>query len=312
MANKSIPAHPAALYFNELVPERDEECTLFGHFYHPPADDVDLTRAVVARPAGGWAVIDRRDVNDVVSGGVYYERSGRKQLIAVYRRGESFFYPDARGAGRIAIPIPPNVGFLSGVRMIDAWPYACGSQNAVYRFDGAAWVDVAGPMRVAYGGPNDPILNAIDGFDECDIYAVGYNGSVVHFDGTRWHPLDAPTNQHLHQVLCHADGQVYVCGRGGTVIKGRLDVWEDLSSPERTEDFWGMAAFNGEVYLCTYHQLFRIVDRDLTEVHVPVNSAGTFYRVASNASFLWGTTGTGRVLRFDGQDWIELVWPDSV
>jgi hypothetical protein len=312
VANRPVPAHPAALYFNELVPQHGEQCTLFGHFYHPPADDAELTRAVVAKPTGAWAVTDRSDINDIVSGGVFYETQGRKQMLAIYRKGESFLYPDARGVGRIAIPTPPNVGFLSGVRVIGGRPYACGSQNAVYRFDGTAWVDVAGPLRVTYGGPTDPILNAIDGFDESDIYAVGYSGSVVHFDGTRWHQLDAPTNQHIHQVLCHTDGQVYACGRGGTILKGRLDVWQDLSSADRTGDFWGLAAFKREVYLCTYHELFRIVGSNLIAIDVPVNSEGTFYRLASNESFLWATTGTGRILRFDGQDWIELVWPDSV
>jgi len=312
VATRSIPAHPAALYFNELVPQQGEQCTLFGHFYHPPADDVDLTRAVVAKSAGGWAVMDRSDINDIVSGGVFYETPGKKQMLAVYRRGESFFYPDARGAARFSIRKPPNVGFLAGVALIAGWAYTCGSQNAVYKLDGAVWVDVAGRLRVPYAGPNDPILNAIDGFDGSDIYAVGYNGAVVHFDGTRWHQLDAPTNQHLHQVLCHADGHVYTCGRGGTVLRGQTDVWEDLSSPECKDDFWGLAAFKGEVYVCTYHALFRIVGSDLVRIDVPVNSAGSFYRLASNDSFLWATTGTGRVVRFDGRVWIELVWPDSV
>jgi hypothetical protein len=311
MAKPAIPQHQAALYFNELAPMQGqgERCALFGHFYHLPDPDVALTRPVVALPAGGWGVVNDTDVNDIVCGGLYFEHDGKRQLLAVFRGGETYMY---QGAARTAIPTPPNVGFLSGVRMIGARPYACGSQNTIYRFDGAAWTDVAGPLRVAYGGPNDPILNAIDGFDESDIYAVGYNGSIVHFDGTRWHQLDAPTNQHLHQVLCHTDGRVYVCGRGGTVLRGRLDVWEDLSSPERAQDLWGLAAFKGDVYLCTYRQLFRIVGPDLTEIDVPVNSSGNFYRLASNESFLWATTGTGRVLRFDGQHWIELVWPDSV
>jgi len=45
---------------------------------------------------------------------------------------------------------------------------------------------------------------------------------------------------------------------------------------------------------------------------VAANSAGTFYRLASNKSYLWATTGTGRILRFDGMQWLEMTWPDSV
>ena len=285
MDSKQTPKHPAALYFNELAPGAGEMCALFGHFYHLPDPDALLTRPVASLPGGKWTVINDIDVNELASGGTAFEQDGKKYLLAVFRFGDSFMY---QGTSRVALPAPSPLGFLSGTRLIGSSSYACGSQNAVYRLSKRIWVDVAGSLRVKYGGPSDPILNAIDGFDEQDIYAVGYNGSIVHFDGTRWQQLDTPTNQHLHQVLCHTDGLVYACGRGGVVLRGRQDRWEDLSSPERTQDFWGLAAFKGEVYLCTYQQLFRIVGRDLTGIVVPVNSAGSFYRLASNESFPWG------------------------
>jgi hypothetical protein len=309
MNTKTIPAHPAALYFNELAPGDGEMCALFGHFYHPPEPDALLTRAVAALPGVRWTVISDIDVNEVAVGGVAFEEGGRKSLLAVFRFGDSFVY---QGTLRTQVPAPTPLGFLSGVRKIGRGIYACGSQNTVVRLDGRAWVDIAGALRVAYGGPSDPVLTAIDGFDERDMYAVGYNGSVIRFDGAAWHSLDPPTNQHLHQVLCHTDGQVYACGRGGTVLRGRMDTWQDLSAPNCTEDIWGLAAYKSEVYLCSYHQLFRIVGDELIEVQVATNSVGTFYRLASNDSFLWATTGTGRILHFNGQAWLELIWPDSV
>lgn len=54
-----------------------------------------------------------------------------------------------------------------------------------------------------------------------------------------------------------------------------------------------------------------MTDAGLVEETVEPNQAGTFARLASNRSYLWATTGTGRVLRFDGTGWVELVWPDS-
>lgn len=310
MAKKKVPQHAAALYFNELAPIRGEgeRCALFGHFYHPPDPDVPLTRPVVALPDGGWGVVNDIDVNEVISGAVYFERDGQRQVFAVYRSGETFIY---QGTARTAIPKPPGAGFLSGVRKIGDGIYACGSQNTVFRFDGVAWRDVASGIRTPYGGPDDPILNAIDGFNEKDIYAVGYGGSIFHYDGSRWTALDSPTNQHLHQVLCHADGKVYVCGRGGVIFRGGRDGWEDLALPGHDGDFWGLAGFEAQVYACTIKRLFRVTDGGFVDEAVPVNSAGTFYRLASNDSFMWATTGTGHVLRFDGTNWIELIWPDS-
>lgn len=311
MAKKTIPKHKAALYFNELAPIRGEgeRCALFGHFYHLPDPDAMLTRPVAALPNGGWGVVNDIDVNDVASAAVYSEVDGKRQLFAVYRMGEAFIY---QGTSRTAVPRPPGVGFLSGANKIGNSIYVCGSQNTIFRFDGAAWVDVAPSLRVPYGGPDDPILNAIDGFSESDIYAVGYEGSIVHFDGSAWRALESPTNQHLHQVVCHSDGKVYFCGRGGTIFRGAADSWEDLTPPGFDQDFWGMAAYGQKVYACSNRRLFRIADAGLVDVDVPVNSAGTFYRLASNESYLWATTGTGRILRFDGTQWLEMTWPDSV
>ena len=238
MAKKQIPQHKAALYFNELAPIRGEgeRCALFGHFYHLPDPDVVLTRAVAALPNGKWGVVNDIDVNEVVSAAVYFEEGGKRQLFAAYRSGQTFIY---QGTLRTAVPKPAGVGFLSGANKIGDGIYACGSQNMIFRFDGAAWVDFdfAPSLRVPYGGPNDPILNAIDGFGESDIYAVGYNGAIVHFDGSAWRALDSPTNQHLHQVVCHVDGKVYFCGPSGTIFRGGPDRWEDLALPGFDQDF---------------------------------------------------------------------------
>jgi hypothetical protein len=175
-----------------------------------------------------------------------------------------------------------------------------------------AGVDVAPSLRVPYGGPDDPVLNAMDGFSGRDAYAVGCNGSIVHFDGAAWRALQSPTHQHLHQVVCHADGKVYFCGRGGTIFRGAPGGWEDLTPPGFDQDFWGLAAYGPDVYACSNRRLFSITDAGLVDVDVPVNSAGTFHRLASNESYLWATTGTGRILRFDRSQWIEMTWPDSI
>jgi hypothetical protein len=311
MTQNQIPQHKAALYFNELAPIQGEgeRCALFGHFYYLPDPDVALTRPVVALPNSAWGVINDIDVNEVASAAVYFEDGGKRKLFAVYRSGQTFIY---QGTARIAVPKPTDVGFLSDAKMIGNSVYACGSQNAIVRFDGVAWVNVAPSLKVPYGGPNDPTLNAIDGFGESDIYAVGYNGSIVHFDGSQWHALDSPTNQHLHGVVCHVDGKVYLSGRGGTMFRGGPEGWEDLALPGFEEDFWGLAAYGEQVYVCSYRSLFRVTEAGLLGETVAENSAGTFYRLASNKSYMWATTGTGRILRFNGTRWIEMIWPDSV
>lgn len=308
MKTKPIPEHPAALYFNELAPGPGERCALFGHFYHLPEPDALLTRPVVATANNGWGVISKTDINEIICGGAYLGTEETRRLVAVYRNGETYiYYP---GQKQDTIARPPGAGFLWGVCQIDEVVYTCGSQNGVYRLE-KDWVDISSSIRVKYGGPSDPILTAIAGFSAKDIYAVGYNGSIFHYDGSTWSPVASPTERHLHQVVCHQDGKVYVCGTNGTLLRGGVHGWENLEVANHKDDFWGLTSFDGTVYACTFDRLFRLQNGQFNEVKVAENTAGSFYRLASNQGYMWATTGTGRVLRFDKTSWIEMTWPDS-
>ena len=282
---------------------------LFGHFHHPPDPDSPLTRTVISAPGQSWGVVSDLDVDDRPCGGDFVEESGQRRLVAVYSRGDTYLH---QGKTRTELGRPPHVGFLSGVKRVGEHLYACGSQHAVYRLEGGAWAEVAGTPRRPYEGPQDPILHAIDGFGLEDLYVVGNAGAIQYFDGASWHDLEIPAPVALQQVLCHEDGSVYACGSSGTVLRGGLDGWQRLEAAGLEDDFWGLASFGGTVYACTHRSLYAVSGRTLVEVPVAVNRARRFYRLASNQAFLWATTGTGSVLRFDGREWSEITWPDSV
>ncbi len=302
---KPLPKHPAALYFNELAPlsGTSERCALFGYLYHSPDPDQPLVRVVVALPAGGWGVVHDADVPDVTCGGVYREDDGVRQLFGLFRGGDSYVYS---GTSRVVVPRPRGA-FLMGVRRVGSSIYACGTAGSVFRMDGRKWREIGARGN---RGEGRGCLNALDGFDERDLYAVGDDGRVAHFDGSGWRAVHVPTTAHLHQVVCHDDGMVYVCGRDGTLFRGRGQRWFDLSSAGCGEDLWGLAAFQGHVYACTYRSLFRVETSGPRALDVPT-STQTFYRLAANDAYLWASTGTGVIKRYDGSTWMELLWPDS-
>lgn len=83
----------------------------------------------------------------------------------------------------------------------------------IYRWDGRAWNQV-------YEGlvPKGGTIRAFSGRDAKDLFAVGDNGVILHFDGNSWTPRTVhgePNGaENFTGVATLSDGQVIISGRG--------------------------------------------------------------------------------------------------
>ena len=105
-----------------------------------------------------------------------------------------------------------NTGWL-----LNAWGsspsdvYAVGGRadaGVVMRFDGATW-------QQANVGLSTPLLNWTFGFSASEVFTVGNEGTVLHFDGTRWSRQTTPTTQPLWGVWGAAPNDVWAVGGNG-------------------------------------------------------------------------------------------------
>lgn len=112
--------------------------------------------------------------------------------------------------------------FLSvrGVSSNDVWALG---QTAVFHFDGRAWTQTA-----AVDGP----LTALWVRSATEVWAVGYAGVVLRWDGVRWTALPGlPTSHHLHGVSGTSARDVWVVGMqvdaqgGGTSL---IEHWDGV------------------------------------------------------------------------------------
>jgi hypothetical protein len=53
-----------------------------------------------------------------------------------------------------------------------------------------------------------------------DVYAVGWNSTILHYDGTGWSQLTSRTDVWLEGVWGTASGDVYAVGRYGIILRG--------------------------------------------------------------------------------------------
>jgi hypothetical protein len=199
---------------------------------------------------------------------------------------------------------PSSRGPLRAVRSIAGRAFAVGMQRQVYRRDGIdLWTCIDRDMRPAPGQIVG--FESTDGFEEDDIYAVGWEGEIWHFDGRRWHQSSSPTNFVLTDVCCAGDGNVYACGRVGMLLSGRNDLWRIIEHESMTEDIWSLAWFNQSLYAATYRGLFRLDGDRLIPVDMGKDTPATYFKLSTIQDVMW-SIGAKDVMAFDGQSWTRI------
>lgn len=160
-----------------------------------------------------------------------------------------------------------------------------------------------------------PILRAIDGYSEADIYAAGLDQAVLHYDGTAWTkqemPLDAMEERFRGMALvCAPDGLVHVGGQDGQLLIGRAgDRWEMAISEAEAGigAIRGMTWFKGTLYATTDQALYRLVDRAWERAEFPeseVQPVGAGH-LASNEDVML-LAGPYSAAIYDGRQWTPI------
>ena len=252
---------------------------------------------------GGWSFVTDEPVLPWITAAITKMPRPSRAVVIVGWAGQVLVVEDGRSRregilrkDRLAVSV------LRAAAAIGTGVYAAGMSRQVYqRTDRGAWIEIDHPV-VNTTREFGTGFNAIDGFDDSEIYAGGTNGELWSYDGKTWHPIDSPVNVHLHSLCCAADGNVYVGGREGLLLRGRHDYWEvvdiGIDSP-----IWDVHAFGDDVYLIANGEIYRYVHGATSPVEL-VLPKGEFLKLSSADSTLWAF-GRKKIVRFDGSAWSE-------
>jgi hypothetical protein len=198
-------------------------------------------------------------------------------------------------------PAKRRLGGIRSVAEIAKKAYAVGLRGMVYRLD-----QVKKWTRLDEGLPDTFEGQAIHGFGESDIYAVGREGQLWQFDGKKWTRRELPTNVNLTAVKCAGDGKVYVAGHGGLLLRGRDDVWEEITHEAMDDDVWDVEWFDGSVYVSTMHAVYRLDKNALNKVDFGADAPKSCYQLSAAPGVMW-SNGEFDIMSFDGKRWTRVV-----
>ncbi|MBI5895001.1 MAG: hypothetical protein HZB24_02985, partial [Desulfobacterales bacterium] len=199
-----------------------------------------------------------------------------------------------------------NYGVLYCIRAIKGNVYACGQSSQVYMRADGHW----GPVGQGITNDNSITFESIDGNGADDIYAVGQEGAVFHFNGYRWRQISFPTNRPLSSIRCISKQEVYICGNDGLFFKGHDDSWEDLTDVSKSYNFWDVEIFQNCVYL-SHHKGIVVFDGQIhADVDFRMQKAVSCHKLHANDGCLW-SFGVDDLLKFDGSNWMEVLCPEN-
>lgn len=218
----------------------------------------------------------------------------------------SFEFIDDAGTGA------GKFGYVKRIRNIAGELYVCGDLHQVYRRAGGTWPHIDRDILIQNPRAIGVSLNDIDGTGSDDIYSVGDRGVIYHFDGARWEKLESPTNCNLERVLCLSPESVYACGNNGVLLHGNRNGWQVLNQDNLIGDtIWGIAEFQGDIYLSTNLQLYKLKGDIAEPVQTGIAVAGSNSRLAASSNKLWSISANDIVV-FDGNAWSQVVYPGNV
>lgn len=146
---------------------------------------------------------------------------------------------------------------------------------------------------------------SIDGFSGADMYAVGWDGQIWHFNGKVWSHLDSPTNMALFSVRCCSNGDVYACGQNGVIIRGRNSNWRIIEHTETKESLRDIEEFGGKLYFCSNNLLYALQDDELVP-EVADFQVKSFGKLKASGQVLL-SVGLKDAAVFDGHSWQQLL-----
>jgi len=92
--------------------------------------------------------------------------------------------------------------------------------------------------------PQGNLLRGVWGSSNNDVFAVGNNGTILHYNGSMWSSINSGTTNYLAAVWGSSPSDVFTVGNNGTILHYNGNAWSQMSSGATTtlRGIWGTSS----------------------------------------------------------------------
>ncbi len=150
-------------------------------------------------------------------------------------------------------------------------------------------------------------LYGIWGTGPGDVFAVGDNGTVLHYDGAAWSPMDSGVSAVLYDVWGSGSGDVFAVGQGGAICHYDGIAWGEMSSGtgRHLQGVWGTD--NHDVYAVGYGGTILHYDGLSWSEMENGNTSHLKAIWGSSSTDIFAAGNNGVVLHYDGVTWSTML-----
>lgn len=250
-----------------------------------------------------------------------FNKGARTEVVAVDTGGHVYCYAadGDKEESSIATQLEGSdlVSAVTGLFRIGEHLYAVATDRRIFqRVNPDEWKEIT---KGAGGIPVDKRsltgdagmsfgFRSVAAFASDDVYAVGGEGDVWHFNGIRWTQLPFPSNELLYTVCCAGDGNVYITGSMGSLWVGHKERWKRLTHGTFSVPFKDSVWFAGRLWCGSDYGLWILQDGKLQAPDLPaeVRTSCGAIDVTPDGSVMLTASATGAAL-YDGNRW-ELLF----
>ena len=149
-------------------------------------------------------------------------------------------------------------------------------------------------------------LNAIWGSSSSDIFVVGNEGTILHYDGSNWNPQNSGTENPLYSVWGSGPSDVFAGGSRGTILHYDGTKWTQQDSDEleqAVDDLWGSSSNN--VFAASHgtndHRISHFDGTGWEQQSIFYCGVTTVSGSSDNNVYNGGVDGL--IMKYDGTDW---------
>jgi hypothetical protein len=142
-----------------------------------------------------------------------------------------------------------------------------------------------------------------------DVYGVGMDGAIAHFNGYSWQIQQTPVDATLRGVH-GADGLVWGVGDGGSVVRFNGTIWEEVDYP-KTKNLRGVWSSASTFVVVVGEYVVDFFDGDVWS-SMPGSTGHRFEAVYGvNSQNIWAVGEYGKIIRYQNGTWQTQPGPTS-